>query len=235
MLEIRDLRFSYGMVPVLKGIDIHVNPGEIVAVIGANGAGKTTTLRCISGLVKPESGQMVFQGEDLRKCRGAHRVARLGITQVLEGRRVFPHLTVLENLTMGSYLRRDAGNVRKDLEKVFDLFPRLRERTKQDAGTLSGGEQQMLALARGMMSKPKLLVMDEPSMGLAPAIVVQLGDVIKQIGAMGTTILLVEQNAQMALSLSNRAYVMELGRIVATDTGANLLQSELVVKSYLGK
>lgn len=233
MLSVKGLRYSYGMVNVLKGIDLKVDAGEIVAVIGANGAGKTTALRCIGGLLQPDSGELLFEGTDLCARAGAHNIARLGIAQVLEGRRLFPHLTVLENLRMGAYLRRDSG-IARDMDAVYELFPRLRERKAQFAGTLSGGEQQMLALGRAMMSKPKLLVMDEPSMGLAPSVVEQLGSAISRIGTMGTTLLLVEQNAHMALSLADRAYVMELGKIVAEDTGANLLKSELVAESYLG-
>lgn len=234
MLEIRDLHFGYGKVPILKGIDLTVGKDEIVAVVGANGAGKTTTLRCISGILRPHSGQILFQGEELTSLGMAHQVARKGISHVLEGRRIFPHLTVLENLQIGAYLRKHAESVKDDLEKMFQMFPRLKERRKQEAGTLSGGEQQMLALARSLMSRPKLLLMDEPSMGLAPVIVDQLFEVIRSIGAQGTPILLVEQNAQMALRLADRAYVMELGKVVITDTGQRLLENEVVLKSYLG-
>lgn len=234
MLEVKDLHVRYGKVPVLRGVSLQVQRGEIVAVVGANGAGKTTLLRSISGILRSAGGRILFEGKDVTSFSGAHRVARLGIAHVLEGRRIFPHMTVLENLEIGAYLRKDARAVREDLDRMFQLFPRLNERSRQQAGTLSGGEQQMLALARSLMSKPKLLLMDEPSMGLAPVIVDQLFEVIGRIGKEGATILLIEQNAQMALRLADRAYVMELGKMVITDTGESLLGNEIVLKSYLG-
>lgn len=235
MLELRNLHFKYGAVSVLKGIELVVREGETVALVGANGAGKTTTLRCISGILHPEQGEILFGDRDLLHCRGPHEIARLGIGHVLEGRRVFTHLTVQENLELGAYRRRDRSAVKRDFEEIFQLFPRLQERISQYAGTLSGGEQQMLALARSLMSKPNLLLMDEPTMGLAPEIVLQLGRIIRQIGERGTTILLVEQNARLALGLADRGYVLELGKTVLSDSGENLLSNEQVLKSYLGE
>jgi len=234
MLEITDFHYYYGHVHALKGINLTVSQGQIVALIGANGAGKTTTLRCISGILRSRQGQIVFSGENI--CgRRQHRIAKKGITQVLEGRRLFAHLTVLENLQMGAYLRSDTDGIKADIDKMFELFPRLRERTNQNAGTLSGGEQQMLAMARALMSRPKLLLLDEPSLGLAPIFIDSIFEVIKKIAGDGATILLVEQNARLALEISDRGYVMELGKIVTTDDSRNLLNNDIVKKSYLGQ
>ena len=233
MLALEDLRYSYGAVEVLKGLHLKVEEGEIVALVGANGAGKTTTLRCISRVLSAQGGRIVFEGTDLLR-RKPHAMARLGIGHVLEGRHLFPHLSVQANLAMGAYLRRDREGVRQDLSEVFRLFPRLEERLRQDAGTLSGGEQQMLAIARALMCRPRLLLMDEPSVGLAPIIVRQIFSAIEEIQQRGCTILLVEQNAQMALGIADRGYVMELGEIVLSDTGERLLNDPQVRKSYLG-
>ncbi len=234
MLELIDLNYYYGHVRALKGINLRVDEGEIVALIGANGAGKTTTLRCISGILRATSGKILFCGEDVGK-EPAHRIARRGVGQVLEGRGVFGHLTVAENLRMGAYLRDDVERIEKDIEHMFDLFPRLKERASQKAGTLSGGEQQMLAISRALMAGPKLLLMDEPSLGLAPTFIESIFEVIVRIASQGTTILLVEQNAQLALEICNRGYVMELGEIVLAQSGERLLGNDMVRKSYLGE
>ena len=231
ILEIRDLQVHYGGIEAVKGISLDVPEGEIVTLIGANGAGKSTTLRAIAGLVKPASGRIHLQGEDITGMT-PDRIVSKGITLVPEGRRVFPDLTVLENLKIGAYLRND--DLSEDLKWVFDLFPRLKERSWQAGGTLSGGEQQMLAVGRALMSRPKLIMMDEPSLGLAPIIVKGIFDIIKEINKQGVTVLLIEQNANMALKTADRGYVMETGRITLTGTGAELLTNEAVKAAYLG-
>jgi branched-chain amino acid transport system ATP-binding protein len=233
MLEIRDINVHFGVIQALKGISITVNDGEIVTLIGANGAGKTTTLHTASGLKKPTSGTIALDGKDITGSSAQERV-KMGISQVPEGRRIFSTMTVLENLELGAYLRRDKSEIAKDLENVFALFPRLAERKKQAAGTLSGGEQQMLAIGRALMSRPKILFLDEPSMGLSPLLVLEIFNIIKNINETGTTILLVEQNAHMALQIAHRAYVIETGNIVLSGTGAELMQSDEIKKAYLG-
>ena len=232
MLEIKDLNVSYGGIKAVKDISFVVPKGEVVTLIGANGAGKSSTLRSIVGLVKPESGSILFEGSELAGLSTDQIVSR-GITLVPEGRRVFPDMTVLENLKFGAYMRKDS--LEEDLKWVHDLFPRLKERSWQLAGTLSGGEQQMLAIGRALMSKPDLIMMDEPSLGLAPLIVQSVFDIIREINRQGVTILLVEQNANMALKAANLGYVMETGRITMTGTGAELLENEEVKSAYLGK
>ncbi len=232
MLEIKDLNVSYGGIKAVKDISFGVPKGEVVTLIGANGAGKSSTLRSIVGLVKPESGSILFEGSELAGLSTDQIVSR-GITLVPEGRRVFPDMTVLENLKIGAYMRKDS--LEEDLKWVHDLFPRLKERSWQLAGTLSGGEQQMLAIGRALMSKPDLIMMDEPSLGLAPLIVQSVFDIIREINRQGVTILLVEQNANMALKAANLGYVMETGRITMTGTGAELLENEEVKSAYLGK
>ncbi|GAA4961375.1 ABC transporter ATP-binding protein [Actinoplanes utahensis] len=233
MLELDDVTVSYGRIEALHGINLTVNEGEIVALIGANGAGKTTTMRAISGTRSLSSGRITFNGEDITKLRADLRVIR-GLCQSPEGRQIFPGMTVLENLDMGAYTRKDSRGIAEDLEKVLTMFPRLRERRKQPGGTLSGGEQQMLAVGRALMSRPKLLLLDEPSMGLAPMIIQQIFDIIVEINQAGTTVLLVEQNAQQALSRAHRAYVLETGRIVKEGTGQDLLHDPAVKEAYLG-
>lgn len=233
MLTVENIDVNYGAIRALVGVSLEVKEGEIVALIGANGAGKSTTLRTISGLVKPSKGRVIFGGIELQKLP-PHKVVEMGISQVPEGRRVFPLMTVLENLEMGAFVRKDSGGVKEDIKKVFVKFPRLDERKKQPAGTLSGGEQQMLAIGRALMSKPKLLLMDEPSMGLAPMLVQEIFNTVKEINESGTTILLVEQNARMALSVANRGYVLETGQIVITGPAADLATNEEVQKAYLG-
>ncbi|MEG2410306.1 MAG: ABC transporter ATP-binding protein [Erysipelotrichaceae bacterium] len=233
MLKIEQLEVNYGVIAAIKGIDLEVNEGEIVTLIGANGAGKTSILKAISGLEKIKSGNITFNGESLQKM-SARNIMKLGISHVPEGRRIFSGLTVLENLEMGAYLRKDKEGIKKDLEAVYERFPILRDRSKQDASTLSGGEQQMLAMGRALMSKPKLLLLDEPSMGLAPILVKEIFSIIKDIKAQGTTVLLVEQNARMALSIADRAYVLETGNIVLSGSGSELSLSEDIQKAYLG-
>ncbi|MDF2987820.1 MAG: livF [Eubacterium sp.] len=233
MLEIKNLDVHFGVIHALKDISLTVNQGEIVTLIGANGAGKTTTLRTISGLKKPTNGSILFEGRDITSISPQDRV-KMGICQVPEGRRVFSTMTVLENLELGAYLRRDKAQIAKDLNMVYERFPILANRKKQAAGTLSGGEQQMLAMGRALMSKPKMLFLDEPSMGLAPLFVKEIFDIIKSINQAGTTILLVEQNASMALQIAHRAYVMETGSIVLSGTGTELMQSDEIRKAYLG-
>lgn len=233
MLKIENLSVSYGMIEAIKGISFEVNDGEIVTLIGSNGAGKTTTMHAISGLIKAKSGSITLDGEELTKVP-ANKIVGLGLAQVPEGRRVFALQTVEENLILGAYLRKDKDGVQKDLENVYELFPRLKERMKQPAGTLSGGEQQMLAMARALMAKPKIMLMDEPSMGLSPLLVKEIFRIIKDINAQGTTVLLVEQNAKMALGIADRAYVLETGKIILEGTGAELAASEQVRKAYLG-
>ena len=233
MLEVKDLHVSYGAIKAVQGISFEMEQGETVALIGSNGAGKSTTLRTISGLEKAKSGSIVFQGQELTKLK-PHQIVELGIAHVPEGRRVFARMSVDENLRMGANIIKDRAQIKQDLERVYDIFPRLRERMKQQAGTLSGGEQQMLAMGRALMSKPKLLMLDEPSMGLAPILVEQIFDIIRELHAAGTTILLVEQNAQAALSVADRAYVLETGRITLSGTGKELMASDAVRKAYLG-
>jgi branched-chain amino acid transport system ATP-binding protein len=233
LLELTDVVVRYGRIEALHGISLTVNEGEIVALIGANGAGKTTTMRAISGLRPLAGGRIVFAGEDISKLRPDLRVVR-GLCQSPEGRQIFPGMTVLENLDMGAYSRRDRSEIPADLDRAFSLFPRLRERAKQTAGTLSGGEQQMLAIGRALMARPKLLLLDEPSMGLAPMLIRQIFDIITEISQQGTTILVVEQNAQQALTRAHRAYVMETGRIVQEGTGTDLLHDPAVREAYLG-
>lgn len=233
MLEVKNLEVYYGVIKALKGISFEVSQGEVIALIGANGAGKTTTLHTLTGLLQAKAGSITFEGKDITKTP-AHNIVKLGIAHVPEGRRVFSNLTVYQNLRMGAYTRQDKGEIEQSLQTVYQRFPRLEERKNQLAGTLSGGEQQMLAMGRALMSKPKLLMLDEPSMGLAPILVEQIFDIIKTLNQAGTTILLVEQNAQMALSIAHRGYVLETGRVVTTGTGSELLADESVKKAYLG-
>ncbi|MCZ7436447.1 ABC transporter ATP-binding protein [Micromonospora sp. WMMC241] len=233
LLEIEDVSLLYGRIQALHGISLTVDEGEIVALIGANGAGKSTTMRAISGIRPVATGSIRFAGEDITKLRADLRVRR-GLCQAPEGRGIFPGMTVLENLDMGAYTRRDKAGIAQDLARVLDLFPRLAERRKQAGGTLSGGEQQMLAVGRALMSRPKLLLLDEPSMGLAPMLIQQIFTIITEINQQGTTVLLVEQNAQQALARAHRAYVLETGRIVKSGTGADLLHDPSVKEAYLG-
>ncbi|HHY05234.1 MAG TPA: ABC transporter ATP-binding protein [Thermoanaerobacterales bacterium] len=234
MLVLENIVTHYGNIQALKGISLKINKGEIVTIIGANGAGKTTTLKTICSLVKPTSGKIFFEGNDITS-KHTSDIVEAGIALVPEGRRVFPKMTVMENLSLGAYLNNDRNKIKNDLEKVFDLFPVLKNRLKQVSGTLSGGEQQMLAMGRALMARPKLLLLDEPSMGLAPKIVSNIFDIIQQINSEGTTILLVEQNAQMALSIANKGYVMETGRFILEDSANTLLNNEEVKKAYLGE
>ena len=231
MLELQDLHLSYGGIHALKGVSIQVNEGEIVSLIGANGAGKSTTLRAISGLERAQSGKILYNGEDITGKPSKYMVQN-GLILVPEGRLIFPDMTVLENLKIGAYLRKD--NLEDDIKWVYDLFPRLKERSWQAAGTLSGGEQQMLAVGRARMSRPKLMMMDEPSLGLAPLVVKGIFDIIKEINRQGVTILLIEQNANMALHTADSAYVLETGRLTLRGTGRELLSNEAVKKAYLG-
>ena len=231
MLKVEDINVYYGSIHAIKGVSFSVNKGEIVTLIGANGAGKSTTLNTVSGLLRSKTGSITFNGQDLGKIP-PHKIVSMGLAQVPEGRRVFLSMTVQENLDMGGYCR--SGDLNADIESVYERFPRLKERRKQVAGTLSGGEQQMLAMGRALMSHPKLLMLDEPSMGLAPLLVEQIFDIIRQLHADGTTILLVEQNAQAALAVADRGYVLETGRIVTEGTGAALLESDAIKKAYLG-
>jgi len=234
ILEVKDLSVSYGSVPALRNISFSVDEGEIVAIIGPNGAGKTTTMHTISGLIKPKCGTILYQNEDISK-KEAHNIVKIGISQVPEGRGVFPNLTVEENIDLGAYLRRDKEGIKEDKEWVFGLFPRLKERLIQISGTLSGGELQMLAIARALMMKPKLLLLDEPSMGLAPVVVENIFRIIKEINKkQNTTILLVEQNAKMALTASHRAYVIEVGEIVNSGYSKDLVKDDQIQKAYLG-
>ena len=232
MLKVNNLIVRYGMIEAIKGISFEVNDGEIVTLIGANGAGKTTTLQTISGLLKPYNGTIEFDGKDLTKIP-SHKIVKLGIAQCPERRRIFADQTVEENLLLGAYTRKD-NDIDNDLKKMYALFPRLEERKTQLGGTLSGGEQQMLAMARALMAKPKIMILDEPSMGLSPLLVNEIFDIIKEINSNGTSILLVEQNAKKALQISDRAYVLETGKITKTGTGEELLNSEDIKKSYLG-
>ena len=234
LLDVNDLHVSYGAIRAIKGVSCQVDEGEIVALIGANGAGKTTTLRTISGLIRPQNGSISYRGETITKMP-PHQIVNLGISQVPEGRRVFTRMTVMENLEMGAYIRKDKAEVKQDFQKVFERFPRLQERRNQLAGTLSGGEQQMLAMGRALMSRPNVLLLDEPSMGLAPMLVQEIFSIIKEINASGTTILLVEQNAHMALSIANRAYVLETGEVVLSGNAKELANNPDVQKAYLGE
>ena len=234
LLELDNVKTYYGNIRALKGISIDVNEGEIVCLIGGNGAGKSTTLMTISGVLTPEEGDVIYQGRSIVSLR-PDSIVQMGICQVPEGRMVFPMLSVMENLDLGAYLRKDKDGIKKDLERVFGLFPILRERLKQAGGTLSGGEQQMLAIGRALMARPKLLLLDEPSLGLAPILVDTIFDIIRQINKQGTTILLVEQNAQLALQFSHRGYVIETGEIALADTSAELLNNDQVKKAYLGE
>jgi branched-chain amino acid transport system ATP-binding protein len=233
LLEISELEVGYGAIVALHGVSLEVRAGEVVSLIGANGAGKTTLLRTISGLLVPRRGSIRFDGQELTRL-GAHTIVRRGVSQVPEGRIVFPNLSVRDNLDLGAYVRRDRAGVRADLERMYGLFPRLRERERQRAGTLSGGEQQMLAIARALMSQPRLLLMDEPSLGLAPILVREIFRTVAEISRQGMTILLVEQNAHMALGIADRGYVMETGNIVLSDTRENLLRNAEVKSAYLG-
>jgi branched-chain amino acid transport system ATP-binding protein len=234
LLELEDVHTYYGSIQALKGITIDVNEGEIVTLIGANGAGKSTTLRSINGLNRPRRGTIRFQGEEITSA-SPHRIVKMGIAQSPEGRRLFPRMSVLENLQMGAFQRTDKANFPEDLERVYTLFPRLAERKSQHAGTLSGGEQQMCAIGRALMARPKLLMLDEPSMGLAPIFVERIFDIVREINQQGTTILLVEQNALMALDVANRGYVLETGHVALADDAKALRQNEQVRKTYLGE
>jgi branched-chain amino acid transport system ATP-binding protein len=233
MLELKDVHTYYGNIHALKGISLIVNDGEIVSLIGSNGAGKSTTLRTIQGLNKPRSGSIVLDGIELHKLP-AHEIAALGVAQSPEGRMIFPRMTVMENLEMGAYIRKDLTTFKDDLDHVFTLFPRLKERVSQKGGTLSGGEQQMLAMGRALMAKPRILLLDEPSMGLAPILVELIFDIITKLNQEGTTILLVEQNALMALSIAKRGYVLQTGEVVLADEASKLMKNEEVQKTYLG-
>lgn len=233
MLKVEGINVYYGNIQALKGVSLEINQGEIVTLIGANGAGKSTLLKTISGLLKPKQGQIIYEGQSIAG-KAAQSIVKKGISHVPEGRRVFANMTVEENLDLGAYLRKDKAGIKEDFGKVFDLFPRLLERRKQLAGTLSGGEQQMLAMGRALMARPRLLILDEPSMGLAPLLVKTIFRIIEEINASGTTVLLVEQNAHMALSIANRAYVIETGRVVLSGTADELNSSEQVKMAYLG-
>ena len=233
LLKIDSLSVYYGAIHALKGITLYINRGEIVTLIGANGAGKSTTINTISGLLKPKKGTITFEGKRIDKVV-PHKIVELGISQSPEGRKIFPNLTTLENLELGAFCRKDKEKINQDIEKTFTLFPRLKERSKQSAGTLSGGEQQMLAIGRALMSDPKLLLLDEPSLGLAPILVKSIFNTILEINQQGTTILLVEQNAHMALQIANRGYVLETGKIVLEDSAQSLLNNQQVKEAYLG-
>ena len=234
MLEIKDLEVYYGMIQAIKGISFEVNEGEVIALIGANGAGKRTSLHMFAGLLSPKKGSVVFEGKDITKV-AAHKIVSLGMAHVPEGRRVFAELTVYENLKMGAYTRKEKSEIEQTLSMVYQRFPRLKERKNQLAGTLSGGEQQMLAMGRALMSHPKIIVMDEPSMGLSPILVNQIFDIIEEVSKSGTTVLLVEQNAKKALSIADRAYVLETGKIVLDGDAQALLNDDSIKKAYLGE
>ena len=234
MLEVKDLEVYYGMIQAIKGIDFHVNEGEVVALIGANGAGKTTILHTVSGLLQENAGTITFEGQDITKVPG-HKIVSMGMAHVPEGRRVFSQLTVLQNLKMGAYTRSDKNEIEETLKMVYSRFPRLEERKNQIAGTLSGGEQQMLAMGRALMSHPKIILMDEPSMGLSPIFVNEIFDIIKSVSESGTTVLLVEQNAKKALSIADRAYVLETGNIALEGNAKDLLNNDSIKKAYLGE
>lgn len=234
MLEIKDLEVYYGMIQAIKGVSFEVNEGEVIALIGANGAGKTTILHTITGLLEAKRGSVSFDGKDITKIP-AHKIVSMGMAHVPEGRRVFANLTVLQNLKMGAYTRKDKDEIEETMHTVYKRFPRLEERQNQLAGTLSGGEQQMLAMGRALMSHPRIILMDEPSMGLSPIFVNEIFDIIKEVSAGGTTVLLVEQNAKKALSISNRAYVLETGKIVLSGNADDLLNNDSIKKAYLGE
>ena len=234
MLTIKDLEVYYGVIQAIKGVSFEVNQGEVIALIGANGAGKTTILHTITGLLAPKNGSVVFEGKELTKMP-AHKIVSLGMAHVPEGRRVFADLSVYENLRMGAYTRKDRNEIEETLEKVYQRFPRLKERRNQMAGTLGGGEQQMLAMGRALMSKPKILLMDEPSMGLSPIMVNEIFSIIQEVSDSGTTVLLVEQNAKKALSIADRGYVLETGNIVLEGKASDLLNNDSIKKAYLGE
>lgn len=234
MLEIKDLEVYYGMIQAIQGVSFEVNEGEVIALIGANGAGKTTILHTITGLIPARNGKVIFEGQDITKMPG-HKIVTKGIAHVPEGRRVFAQLTVLENLKLGAYTRKDKNEIEESLEMIYKRFPRLKERRNQLAGTLSGGEQQMLAMGRALMSKPRIILMDEPSMGLSPIFVNEIFDIIKEVSAAGTTVLLVEQNAKKALSIADRAYVLETGKITLSGDADVLMNDDSVKKAYLGE
>ena len=234
MLEIKDLEVYYGMIQAIKGVSFDVNEGEVIALIGANGAGKTTILHTITGLINAQKGSVWFEGKDITKVP-AHQIVSMGMAHVPEGRRVFANLTVLQNLKMGAYTRKDKTEIEQTLDSIYKRFPRLMERQNQLAGTLSGGEQQMLAMGRALMSHPKIILMDEPSMGLSPIFVNEIFDIIKSVSASGTTVLLVEQNAKKALSIADRAYVLETGKIVLSGKASDLLNNDSIKKAYLGE
>lgn len=234
LLEINNLEVHYGVIQALKGISFEVNEGEIIALIGANGAGKTTTLHTISGILQASSGNIIYDGKDITKVQ-AHKIVNLGISQVPEGRRIFAQLSVLENLKLGAFIRKDKDGIEEDLRNIYERFPRLEERKNQLAGTLSGGEQQMLAMGRALMSRPRIILMDEPSMGLSPIYVSEIFDIIKSINKDGTTVLLVEQNAKKALSIADRAYVLETGMIALSGDAKDLMNNDTVKKAYLGE
>lgn len=234
MLEVKDLEVYYGMIQAIKGVSFEVNEGEVVSLIGANGAGKTTILHTVSGLLSPKKGSVVFEGKDITKVP-AHKIVSLGMAHVPEGRRVFAQLSVYQNLKMGAYTRSDKSEMEEMLEKVYKRFPRLEERKNQMAGTLSGGEQQMLAMGRALMSRPRIILMDEPSMGLSPILVNEIFEIIKSVSAGGTTVLLVEQNAKKALSIADRAYVLETGKIVTSGDAKELMNDDSIKKAYLGE
>jgi len=234
MLEVKDLEVSYGMIQAIKGISFEVNQGEVIALIGANGAGKTTILHTVTGLLAPKAGKIMFEGRDITKVP-AHKIVTMGMAHVPEGRRVFAQLSVYENLKMGAYTRKDKQEIEETLEHVYERFPRLKERRNQMAGTLSGGEQQMLAMGRALMSKPKIILMDEPSMGLSPIFVNEIFDIIREVSASGTTVLLVEQNAKKALAIADRAYVLETGKIALEGDAKALMNDDSIKKAYLGE
>ena len=234
MLEVKDLQVYYGVIQALKGISFHVNQGEVIALIGANGAGKTTTLQTLTGILSPKSGSIVFEGKDLTRTP-AHKIGEKGMAHVPEGRRGFADMSVYENLLLGAYTRKDKAEIAESLASVYKRFPRLEERKGQRAGTLSGGEQQMLAMGRALMSKPKIILMDEPSMGLSPILVEEIFHIIRDISAGGTTVLLVEQNAKKALSIADRAYVLETGNIVLSGDAKEMMNNESIKKAYLGE
>ena len=234
MLEVKDLQVYYGVIQALKGISFHVNQGEVIALIGANGAGKTTTLQTLTGILSPKSGSIVFEGKDLTRTP-AHKIVEMGMAHVPEGRRVFADMSVYENLLLGAYTRKDKAEIAESLASVYKRFPRLEERKGQRAGTLSGGEQQMLAMGRALMSRPRIILMDEPSMGLSPIFVNEIFDTIREVSESGTTVLLVEQNAKKALSIADRAYVLETGSITMDGKAEDLLNDEAVQKAYLGE
>ena len=234
MLEVKDLQVYYGMIQAIKGISFEVNQGEVIALIGANGAGKTTILHTVTGLIAPKAGSIVFEGQDITKIP-AHKIVSMGMAHVPEGRRVFAQLSVYDNLKMGAYTRTDKNEIEESLEMVYKRFPRLEERKNQMAGTLSGGEQQMLAMGRALMSKPKIILMDEPSMGLSPIFVNEIFDIIQEVSASGTTVLLVEQNAKKALSIADRAYVLETGNIALEGDAKVLMNDDSIKKAYLGE